>query len=342
MSHAALESSEGAEQRVQNVAERPANLKTAGHGSIDLLYLTSASFSGSTLLTFLLAAQPSIATVGELKASGIANIEKYRCSCGEQLKVCGYWKLLTEDLAQRGVRFDVTRFGTHFRFSTPGALADRVVRAPIRAPWLEALRPLALGLLPGAAREFREIVERNQVLIDAICERRGSRVFVDGSKEPTRLKYMIESGLWNVKPVHLIRDGRGFTNSQTLKALRRRPESDRRTELRAHARHWRRVNEACEQVIGMVASDSWVRVRYEDLCRNTVATLEPILGLIGERPVDVPADFRSIEHHILGNVMRLREGRIKLDETWKEGLAPDELAEFDEIAGDMNRRYGYV
>lgn len=342
MSHAALESLGGAEQRVQNVAEQPRNLKAAGDGMIDVLYLTSASFSGSTLLTFLLAAQPAVATVGELKASGIVNFERYRCSCGQGLRVCSFWKRLTEALARREVRFDVTYFGTHFRFAAPGGLADRVVRAPIRAAWLEALRPLALALLPGAAEEFKGILERNRVLIETICEQHGSRVFLDSSKEPNRLKYMIESGLWNVKPVHLVRDGRGVTESLLRRALKRRPGSNRRGELRACARHWRRVNEACEQVIGLIPPDSSARVRYEDLCHEPEAALEPVLRLIGERPVAVPADFRSIEHHILGNVMRLRQGSIALDERWKERLSADELAEFDEIAGKMNRRYGYV
>jgi hypothetical protein len=326
---------------VENVAEPPANLKAAGEGMIDVLYLTSASFSGSTLATFLLAAQPAIATVGELKATGIVNIERYRCSCGERLRVCAYWKRVAETLGQRGVRFDVSHFGTHFRFSMPDGLADRAVRARVRGTWFEALRSLALRLLPGAAQEFQGILERNRVMIETICGARGARVFLDSSKEPNRLKYMIQSGLWNVKPVHLVRDGRGVTQSLLRRALRRRP-GNRRKELCASARHWRRVNEACEQVIGLLPPEATARVRYEDLCREPGSTLEPILRLIGERPVAVPEDFRSIEHHILGNVMRLHRTGIAVDESWKEALRPEDLAEFDEIAGDMNRRYGYV
>lgn len=343
MSHAALESLGGAEQRVQNVAERPRNLKAAGDGMIEVLYLNSASFSGSTLMTFMLDAHPAIATVGELKATGMVNIERYRCSCGEGLRVCPFWKRVTDALAKRGVRFDVSYFGTHFRFETPGGLGDRFVRARVRGAWFEALRRLVLRKLPGASREFQGIIERNRVLIETICEDRGSRVFLDASKEPNRLKYMIESGVWNVKPVHLVRDGRGVAHSLARRSLRRHPGRDRRRELRAQAQHWRRVNEACEQVMERVPPDSRVRVRYEDLCREPETTLAPVLALIGERPVEVPDEYRSIEHHILGNVMRLRkEGRIALDEKWRDSFTPQELADFEDVAGEMNRRYGYA
>jgi hypothetical protein len=326
---------------VQNVAEQAGNLNAARQGTIDLLYIAAASRSGSTLLTFLLAAQPAVATVGELKGR-IPNIEKYNCSCGVRIRSCPFWRRLTEALAQRDVAFDLSRFGTHFRFEAAGRLADRLVRASVRGALLEAGRSLALRMLPAAAREFGRILERNQLLIDAICKLRGTRVFLDGSKEPNRLKYMIQSGLWNVKAVHLVRDGRGVAHSLLKLALRKRPGSDRRTELRACARHWRRVNEACEQVLELLPRESIVRIRYEDLCRQPEATLEPVLGLIGERAVRIPEDFRSIDHHIVGNVMRLREGHIKLDEKWHAGLSHEELAEFDRIAGDMNRLYGYV
>jgi len=310
---------------------------------IDVLYLNSASFSGSTLMTFMLAAHPAIATVGELKATGIVNFERYRCSCGQGLRTCPFWRRVTAALAERGVHFDVEYFGTHFRFEIRGSLGDRVVRAPLRGPWFEALRGLALRKLPTASREFQGILERNRVLIETICEDRGSRVFLDASKEPNRLRYMIESCLWNVQPVHLVRDGRGVAHSFARRSLRRHPGRDRRKELRAQAIRWRRVNEACEQLMERIPAEARIRVRYEDLCREPAATLAPVLALVGERAVEVPDAYRSIEHHILGNVMRLhKDARVTLDERWKESLTPQELADFEDVAGEMNRRYGYM
>src|SRR5687768_14901048 len=99
-----------------------------------LLYITSSSFSGSTLLTFLLAAHPRIATVGELKATSRGDVDKYRCSCGAFIRSCPYWRSLGEELGRRGVPFDVEDFGTHFRFKEAGTLADRILAAEVRGP----------------------------------------------------------------------------------------------------------------------------------------------------------------------------------------------------------------
>ena len=40
----------------------------------DLVYILSPSYSGSTLLTFLLNTHPEIATIGELKAQALGNL----------------------------------------------------------------------------------------------------------------------------------------------------------------------------------------------------------------------------------------------------------------------------
>jgi hypothetical protein len=168
-------------------------------------------------------------------------------------------------------------------------------------------------------------------------------VFLDGSKEPNRLKYLIDSGFWDVKAVHLVRDGRGFAYSRVRRLLKKWPGlKNRRTIIRKAAVTWRRVNEACQLVLAGLPREAWVRIRYEDLCRDPQATLLSVFGLIGERPPSAPDDFRSIDHHILGNVMRLGEGRIALDEGWHTGLSAEELELYDEVAGELNRSMGYV
>jgi hypothetical protein len=41
--------------------------------------------------------------------------------------------------------------------------------------------------------------------------------------------------------------------------------------------------------------------------------------------------------------MRLRpDGRIRQDEKWRSSLSRRDLDTFDEVAGDLNRRYGYT
>jgi len=311
---------------------------------LEVLYLASSSYSGSTLLTLLLAAHERIGTIGELKATAMGDIDQYRCSCGSRIRECPYWIGLAAELARRGSPLDLARFGTHFRLEGASVLGDRALRAQVRGPLLEAARSFALRALPGLSREFQRILGRNGAVIEAVCALRGAAIFLDGSKEPNRLLYMSRSGRWPVTAVHLVRDGRGVLQSMVKRVLRRPTPvfRERPAMIAALARHWRRVNRACERVLARLPAERRIRVRYEDVCSDPQGAIEPIFRLLGIDPVELPADFRQIEHHVLGNHMRLKQGRIALDEQWREALSPEDLATFERIAGDLNRRYGYV
>ena len=57
-----------------------------------LVYILAASHSGSTLLGMLLAAQPDVCTVGELKLTALGDVERYVCSCGQRIRECTFWQ----------------------------------------------------------------------------------------------------------------------------------------------------------------------------------------------------------------------------------------------------------
>jgi Sulfotransferase family len=298
-----------------------------------LLYITSASYSGSTLLTFLLAAHQDIATVGELKATAMGDIEQYRCSCGTLIRECAFWALVASEMRRRGMAFDVASFGTHFQSHSGNGFGGKLFTARVRGPLLEAARSMALRL-PDFSSRLHEIVERNQALIDVVCGVRNAPVFLDGSKDAIRLKFLLEAGRWDLKVVHLTRDGRGACNSfMRINA----------TSMEPAALEWRRTNEECERLARRMPAGSWLRLRYEDLCAEPAGALAAIYRLIGVEAPPPLSDFRSIDHHILGNAMRLRpNGRIQQDEKWRNTLSPGDLKSFEELAGALNRRYGYT
>lgn len=167
----------------------------------DLLYITSPSFSGSTLLTFLLSTHPQLATIGELKASAMGDIDRYDCSCGTRIRQCTFWKQVQQELEQAGIAFDLGNFGTHFR--CPGRpLLDRIFRTRYQRSPFEWGRNVSLRVLPGAHRTYRKITETNKALIDTIARIQGATVFCDASKDPVRLKYLLDLGCWNIKVLH--------------------------------------------------------------------------------------------------------------------------------------------
>lgn len=187
-------------------------LKTAKSKELrDLVYILAPSYTGSTLLTFLLSRHEDIATIGELKATARTDLDEYLCSCGVLQRECKFWKSVTEKMQKAGTNFVLEDFGTHFRADS--LLCDRLLRSGVRSRYFEAIRDSFLRLLPNCRRQLHNILERNRQLIDIICELQEAEIYLDGSKDAIRLRLLNSAGLWNMKVIYLIRDGRGATNS---------------------------------------------------------------------------------------------------------------------------------
>ena len=89
-------------------------------------------------------------------------------------------------------------------------------------------------------------------------------------------------------------------------------------------------------------SDQWTQIRYEDLCTNTRETMDSVYSFLGLPQSRAYEDFRSVDHHIVGNGMRLdSSSEIVLDDRWRKVLTQDDLEVFDRVAGARNRQYGY-
>jgi hypothetical protein len=321
---------------------------------IPLVYILAASHSGSTLLAMLLGSHPDICTVGELKATNLGNVEGYRCSCRELIRKCPFWAGITHDLGLRGFPFDIARTGTHF--DVESAYAHRLLRPLHRGAIFEAMRDTALALSPTWRRKLPRIQSLNAALAECILTRTGKRVLVDSSKIGLRLKYLLRNPAFDVRAILLIRDGRSVALTYTDPA-RYADASDpalrgggtgssrdgERLALARAAREWRRGNEEADAILRLLPRSRWTEVRYEALCARPDETFHRVLTFLGLTSAWVRRDFRSVEHHVIGNGMRLdSDGEIRVDERWRSVLSPRDLRLFDSVAGDVNRRLGYA
>ncbi len=298
----------------------------------DFLYILSPSYSGSTLLTFLLAGHRRIGTIGELKATAMGDLDQYYCSCQSAIRKCPFWHGLAQELGNKGVAFDLADFGTHFCAPSPPVI-DRLIRACLRGAICELARDVGLKLIPEAGRRINQIIEKNRVVIETILKLQQADIFLDASKEPVRLKYLLRAGYWNIKAIHLIRDGRGVACSYM---------KHYDVPMEIAALEWKRTARQCEMMLSSLPADSWITVHYEQLCTDPDGTVKAILDLIKLDPNLVETDLEPTEHHILGNYMRLkRPNKIKLDQKWKSTLSAGKLATFAQVAGKTNRQYGY-
>jgi hypothetical protein len=315
----------------------------------EVAYIHAASHSGSTLLAMLLAAHPDACTVGELKATSLGNVDQYRCSCGEFIKKCPFWKNVTEGMERRGFDFDVTNAGMDIR-SGANRFELRLLQPLHRGPVLEAVRDTALTFSPTWRRKHTDIQARNAALVETVQEISGVRIVVDSSKIGIRLKYLLRNKKLKVRVVRLVRDGRAvaltyvdpvtFANAKDPKVRTKHPPLQ--LDFAEAVDRWRRSNMESDALLAGLDRSQWAQVRYEDYCRDPDAELRRLRLFLGLDPDQAFSDFREREHHIVGNAMRMdTTSEITLDERWRTTLTKEQLNTFENLAGNLNRQYGY-
>ena len=309
-------------------------------GDVNLAYILSANYSGSTLLAMLLGAQPEAFTMGEMRVPALQNPDTYRCSCGEPIRKCGFWNEVSKRMANKGIAgFDIVhpRLSIH---DVDSQYAMRVINAMPRGPLLEGVRSVALSFSPAWAAHLREVHARNAALVEVFQEMSGAKIVVDSSKLALHLKYLLRSDRLKIKALNLIRDGRAVVVSMLGHGFQR---GTREQTIAAAAMEWRRTNEASECILATVPASRSMTFQYEELCRQPEATLQNICKFLGMDAQRIELDFRAKTQHVLGNDMRLKSGSdIRLDERWRTALSKEDLGVFDEVAGEMNRKYGYT
>lgn len=301
----------------------------------DVVYIMGHGYSGSTLLTFLLGAHPEIATVGELgiaeQAKRQTSPDQYLCSCHAPVRDCNFWQSVRRGMGERGHDFDVWDSNLDFR-ARGGGIADVILRAVQRGPVLETCRNIGVRVVPRARRELSRILSRIESLAEVVTGIKGSRVFLDSSKRPERAVFMRRIPSFDMRVIHLVRDGRAVSWS-SMKNLGIGPEQA--------AASWVADNWKSEQARRYFPSDRWMTLRHEDLCADPDGTLDRIYEFLGIPPNGIH-DFRTVEQHIIGNRMRLSStSEIRMDERWKTALTPEQMSIIERQVGSLNRRYGY-
>jgi hypothetical protein len=321
----------------------------------DLVYILAASHSGSTLLAMLLGANPDLCTMGELRAAYLDDVDNYRCSCGNRIRECSFWTNISQAMNERQMPFEITHAGTDFS-SIDSRYVRRLLRPLHRGTMLEQVRDVALWLSPAWRDQYPRIQQRNATLTETICTVRSAKLIVDSSKTALRLKYLLRNPDLRVRVIRLIRDGRGVALSYmdpanfadatdpTLRGGGTGGQRDNeRLSIDEAAHEWRRSNEEAERVLAGIDRSTWIQVRYEQLCADPETTLGQIFSFLDLKPCSVVDSFRDVEHHVIGNGMRLdTTSEIRLDERWRKVLTTSQLNTFERVAGDLNRRHEYV
>lgn len=303
-----------------------------------VVYITGAGHSGSTVLDIALGNHPEMASVGELHKlhrSGWRRAENRRCSCGRAVDQCPFWSAVRTGWERRvgGDRLEryialQRRYESSLR-CWPRLLRDRRRRAP----------------------EFVAYVDMTAALYEAVSEVSGKPAVVDSSKKPSRPFALASTDRVELKVLHLIRDGRAVVWSQmkprTKNVEKGIPEDHAGTSPWRTSASWAIRNLECDRVARQLGPTAMTRVFYERFTSDPAAALGDLGEFLGR---DMGALGRSLAagerlpvvHLVAGNALRMAGGIVlRPVSDWESKLPPGARGTFWRIAGRIAQRYGY-
>lgn len=311
---------------------------------INLVYIASIGRSGSTLLESMLGAHSAVQTMGELhiwpheiEGGGVRP-----CSCGEFVEACTFWS-------------EMRRRVDPLKQPSPGLSFFREKHNAGRT-----LRPSRLDTFDPAkeisAKERKEIeiyghnnyqIFRN--FLDLMKEQYGESPdwIVDASKDPYRLLWLVHSGLFNIKVIHMVKNPNAFIYSVTKSLILEEKGFNLHKRLYYTARQsvaWIIQNMLFSRIASNLLDEKdYLLINYETLATDPHGTFRQVCDKIGcayeENAVE---NFREGSvHTIAGNPMRYETRGIILDEKWKTRLPQSSKTLASMLTGFTKSRYGY-
>jgi sulfotransferase family protein len=298
-------------------------------------YIGGTSFCGSTLLSFLLDAQPGAASIGEVAWSvPKENAGNYQCSCGATLDTCQFWRQVSQEMALRGHTFDANHWNTSFDVNANRFIRQLTIRS-LGINLVDRIRDKVIRRVPGWGKHLAEIGKRNTALIESIATIKRASAFIDASKDPVRVRFLSE--YCEIEPfvIHLVRDSPAFVNS----FLKNKGGAK---SFHTAIRWWSSTARRMEQLRRVTPADHWLLVRYEDLCANPLGEIQRVLQFLGVAGAPPVVEFRPTEHHIIGNRMRLgASSEIQLDTSWRTQLSKTQLDHVMRKTRKYRQLFGY-
>ena len=197
-----------------------------------------------------------------------------------------------------------------------------------------ALRDHFISALPGYRRTRDRFMDAQLKFFANARRIAGAPIYLDGTKSVRRAQLFARDGRSDMKALHLIRDGRGFSSSD----LKNTPNQT----VTASVKEWLGYIAQVDRFSKSFPSVPVLVVRYEDLCRSTEKTLRSIYEIIGVPYEQAGAGIMD-GAHILGNRMRKAfTGTITEDASWKEKLDPGTQALLTSLTKPQLERFGYI
>ncbi len=298
----------------------------------NIIYIAGYGRSGSTLLERILGSNDYLFGLGEVKFifDSLINGNSF-CSCGKKVQNCDYWgKVIKETGLEDN---DVIKGFEKMRKES------------------EYFHTLIFKLFNSDQKRYIKLIDDlyNNIIKYASPE---TKYIIDSSKtaRDSFFRPFILSKEFNVKIIHLIRDGRGCMWSN-IKGSNRKMEKGLDPNLKFPSLRtsisWTLANLSPHLYYMTHKRDNYIRVKYENLVEYPKKTLEDIGDYLS---VDLTEQINMLEnqkviplgHQLAGN--RLRKKRkiiLKNDNEWKEKLNLYNRVIFGLFSWPLALKYNY-
>jgi hypothetical protein len=228
--------------------------------------------------------------------------------------------------------FKTDRWNTYLRLSQ-NRLINAVLVRSLGQDSLNDARDAVVGRISEVKRAIAEMGWNTWSLASAVLETTGKTVFVDTARDHQRPKYLARHPLLDIRVIHLTRDPRG--NSASI-------VKHTGADVAKAARHWRHYNAEALRVKRYLPPESWMSLRYEELCADPQGVFDRIADFLEVSRAPLQQGSRNVDSHIIGNKTRLKGiGEIREDLSWQSRFDAADLAIIARIAGTMSHSLGY-
>jgi LPS sulfotransferase NodH len=299
--------------------------------TVKYIYILSQRYSGSTLLSFLLATHPEISTIGERRKFYNKSIRPtgntgMQCSCGKLFQECDFWTDIKKRVLDKVDENQLSINPTEFQLFENKYL-NRIGHELLQAKLLHKL-PLPGGLL---SKKMKNLGQFNQILVEAILEKEGTQVFLDSSKSIEQALYLSLIPEFDMRIIWLSRDPRAQVSSALKYNQWTVPEATKR---------WMQEMDKNQRVLQKMGV-KFMTMRYESLCQRPEAEMKNLFDFIELDATRFSLDFRAQTQHIMGNYsMRLgKDKKIVERKDWLERLSPEQIRQIEDMTADYTHYY---
>lgn len=176
-------------------------------------------------------------------------------------------------------------------------------------------------------------IKKNKAALESILRVSKKKIICDASKNSKRLEALLESSLFKIRVIYLVRDGRAIVHAYSRKY----------GSLWPGFFNLIRTDHAARRLMTKYGSDNWLKIRYEDMVTDLEGTLRNVCNFseINYESLMLHPDTSNF-NGIGGNrLINKPINKIVLDNAWQTEMPRITRSFTSIIVSKFNKRHGY-